>query len=76
MSEGLTILEVRNICAGYGRSQVLFDVTLCAPRSGGVAILGRNGAGKSTLLQTIIGEITPMSGTIRFDGPDATGEGT
>ena len=76
MSEGLTILEVRNICAGYGRSQVLFDVTLCAPRSGGVAILGRNGAGKSTLLKTIIGEITPMSGTIRFDGTDATGEGT
>jgi branched-chain amino acid transport system ATP-binding protein len=76
VSEGLTILEVRNICAGYGRSQVLFDVTLCAPRSGGVAILGRNGAGKSTLLKTIIGEITPMSGTIRFDGTDATGEGT
>ena len=76
MSEGPTILDVRNICAGYGRSQVLFDVTLCAPRSGGVAILGRNGAGKSTLLKTLIGEIRPISGTIRFDGTDSTGEPT
>jgi branched-chain amino acid transport system ATP-binding protein len=69
-------LDVRNICAGYGRSQVLFDVTLCAHLSGGVAILGRNGAGKSTLLKTLIGEITPISGTIRFDGVDSTGEPT
>ena len=76
MSEGPTILDARNICAGYGRSQVLFDVTLCAPRSGGVAILGRNGAGKSTLLKTLIGEIRPISGTIRFDGTDLTGEPT
>ena len=76
MSEGPTILDARNICAGYGRSQVLFDVTLCAPRSGGVAILGRNGAGKSTLLKTLIGEIRPISGTIRFDGTDSTGEPT
>jgi branched-chain amino acid transport system ATP-binding protein len=76
VSEGRTILDARNICAGYGRSQVLFDVTLCAPRSGGVAILGRNGAGKSTLLKTLIGEIRPISGTIRFDGTDSTGEPT
>ena len=76
MSEGPTILDARNICAGYGRSQVLFDVTLCAPRSGGVAILGRNGAGKSTLLKTLIGEIRPITGTIRFDGTDSTGEPT
>jgi branched-chain amino acid transport system ATP-binding protein len=76
VSEGTTILDVRNICAGYGRSQVLFDVTLGARRSGGVSILGRNGAGKSTLLKTLIGEIRPISGTIWFDGTDATGERT
>jgi branched-chain amino acid transport system ATP-binding protein len=75
VSEALTILDVRDICAGYGRSQVLFEVTLCARRSGGVAILGRNGAGKSTLLKTLIGEIRPMSGTIWFDGTDSTSEG-
>jgi branched-chain amino acid transport system ATP-binding protein len=76
VSEGLTILEVRDLCAGYGHSQVLFGVTLRAGRSGGVAILGRNGAGKSTLLKTLIGEIRPISGTIWFDGTDSTGERT
>ena len=74
MSDGRAFLDVRNICAGYGRSQVLFDLTLGARRSGGVAILGRNGAGKSTLLKTLIGEIRPMSGMIWFDGADSTGE--
>ncbi|NEV80824.1 ABC transporter ATP-binding protein, partial [Rhodopseudomonas sp. BR0C11] len=37
-------LDVRDLDAGYGRSQVLFGVSLTAPWRGGVAILGRNGA--------------------------------
>ncbi len=37
-----------------------------------MAILGRNGAGKSTLLQTLMGEITPDTGTISFAGQDVT----
>jgi len=76
VSERPPILEVRDLCAGYGRSQVLFDVSLAAGGTGGVAILGRNGAGKSTLLKTLIGELRPMRGTIRFAGADSTGEGT
>lgn len=67
MSDGPSLLEVQHLNAGYGRSQVLFDLTMLAPRRGAVAILGRNGAGKSTLLKTIAGEIGPISGTIRFD---------
>jgi len=41
----------------YGRSQVLFGVTLNVPWRGGVAILGRNGAGKTTLMKAIVGEL-------------------
>jgi branched-chain amino acid transport system ATP-binding protein len=67
---------VNTLSAGYGRSQVLFDVSLSAPRAGGVAILGRNGAGKTTLLKTLIGEIRPIAGAIRFDGVDANEHGT
>jgi urea transport system ATP-binding protein len=65
-------LQVRELCASYGRSQVLFDVTLVAPRHGAVAVLGRNGAGKTTLLKTIVGEITPRGGTIAMDLHDIT----
>ena len=74
MSEPL--LSVDRLSAGYGRSQVLFDVAMTAPGTGGVAILGRNGAGKTTLLKTLAGEITPMGGGITFDGKNCDGEGT
>ena len=76
MSESAPILEVRGLAAGYGRSRVLFDVGLSAPRAGAGAILGRNGAGKTTLLKTLIGELRPLAGTIRFDGRDAGEHGT
>jgi branched-chain amino acid transport system ATP-binding protein len=67
VSDRPSLLDVRDLNAGYGHSQVLFDLTMLAPARGAVAILGRNGAGKSTLLKTIAGEIDPISGVIRFD---------
>ena len=63
-------LEVHGLCAAYGRSQVLFDVSLAAPRQGAVAVLGRNGAGKTTLLKTIVGELRARAGGVSFDGRD------
>jgi branched-chain amino acid transport system ATP-binding protein len=67
-----TFLQVRELCVSYGRSQVLFDVTLAAPRHGAVAVLGRNGAGKTTLLKTIVGELAADSGSIAFNLHDIT----
>ena len=71
MSEA-AILQVRDLCASYDRSQVLFGISVTAPRRGAVAVLGRNGAGKTTLLKTIVGEIAAGGGDIVFDGRDAT----
>ena len=65
------ILQVNDLCAGYGRSQVLFGLTMVTRATGAVAILGRNGAGKTTLLKTLAGEISPTSGSIYFDGQPA-----
>ncbi len=67
------LLKVGGLCSGYGRSQVLFDISMEAARQGGIAILGRNGVGKTTLLKTLIGELKPMRGSIHFDGAPATG---
>jgi branched-chain amino acid transport system ATP-binding protein len=67
-----TFFQVRELCVSYGRSQVLFDLTLRAPRYGAVAVLGRNGAGKTTLLKTIVGELAADSGTIALDRRDIT----
>jgi branched-chain amino acid transport system ATP-binding protein len=70
------LLIVTKLNAGYGRSQVLFDMRINAPAQGAVAVLGRNGAGKSTLLKTIAGELPPMSGSIMLDGSNASSEST
>jgi len=65
-------LTVSDLCSGYGRSQVLFDIALTVPRTGAVAVLGRNGAGKTTLLKTVIGEIAATGGGISLEGKDIT----
>ena len=63
-------LSVTNLDAGYGRSQVLFGVTLDVPWRGGVAVLGRNGAGKTTLMKAIVGELPARGGGVSFDARD------
>jgi len=68
VSDPALLLEVDGLCSGYGRSQALFGISLKIPPIGATAVLGRNGAGKSTLLKTLFGELTPMAGTIRFEG--------
>ncbi|MFN5714109.1 MAG: ATP-binding cassette domain-containing protein, partial [Bradyrhizobium sp.] len=67
-----TFLDIRHLDAGYGRSQVLFDVNIGIPWRGGVAVLGRNGAGKTTLMKTIVGELASSQGELSFDGRDIT----
>jgi branched-chain amino acid transport system ATP-binding protein len=61
-------LEISHVDAGYGRSQVLFDVNVSIPWRGGVAVLGRNGAGKTTLMKAIVGELALTGGDMIFDG--------
>jgi len=63
-------LEISHVDAGYGRSQVLFDVNVSIPWRGGVAVLGRNGAGKTTLMKAIVGELPLTNGEMKFDGRD------
>lgn len=71
MSKNRNLLEIKNLTSGYGRSQVLFDLSMDVPEIGGIAIFGRNGVGKTTLLKSIVGEgITQKSGSIEIDGED------
>jgi branched-chain amino acid transport system ATP-binding protein len=63
-------LNVIDLDGGYGRSQVLFGVSLEVPWRGCVAILGRNGAGKTTLMKTLIGELPLIGGSVRLDARD------
>jgi branched-chain amino acid transport system ATP-binding protein len=67
------VLTVDKILGGYGRHNVLREVSLTVPRSSVVALLGANGAGKTTLLKTVSGLLNPTSGRIRLAGEDVTG---
>jgi len=63
-----SLLEVRELSAGYGETQVLRGVNLSVNAGEIVAVLGSNGVGKSTLNRTISGIVRARAGTIRFDG--------
>ena len=77
MSDEKSILKIEGLDAGYGISQVLFDISLNFNAIGATAILGMNGAGKTTLLKTIVGEIIgQIMELIQFDGENSTTENT
>jgi len=68
-----TILEVHQLVAGYGKSEVLHGVSLEVLAGGIVTMVGANGAGKSTLLRSIFGLTDIHSGVIKFKGTVITG---
>lgn len=70
----MSLLEVRGLCAGYGRGQVLHDVDLDVEENQIVALVGPNGAGKSTLLRAISGMIPTTAGTTTYAGAELTGK--
>ncbi len=67
-----SMLEIKGVTAGYGRTMVLFDVDVAIPVGGGAAVMGHNGAGKTTLLRVAVGLIPVKSGTVLLDGEDVT----
>ncbi|MFR9777031.1 ABC transporter ATP-binding protein [Micromonospora sp. MS34] len=62
------MLEVRNLSAGYGRVQVLWDVDLQVREREIVALVGPNGAGKTTLLRALSGMAEIREGAVEFRG--------
>jgi branched-chain amino acid transport system ATP-binding protein len=62
------MLEIRDLVAGYGATQVLRGVSLDVGAGEIVAVLGANGAGKTTLNRAISGLIPAKGGRIAFEG--------
>src|SRR6187397_2487101 len=69
----MPLLEASGLNSYYGDSHILFDVSLRVERSEVVALLGRNGAGKSTTLKSLMGVVTPASGSVKLDGVEMAG---
>ncbi len=62
------MLELKNINAGYGTFQALFDVSLSIQAGEAVAVIGPNGAGKTTLLRVISRLIEASAGDMHMEG--------
>jgi len=66
------MLSVQGLQAGYGHSQVLFDVSLEVNRGELVTLMGRNGMGKTTSIKTIMGLVPARGGEVVIMGKPAT----
>ncbi len=69
---GGPLLSCRGVDVAYDKVQLLFGVDVDIHQGEIVALLGTNGAGKSTLLKAVSGLVTPIAGTITFEGRDIT----
>ena len=64
-----TILELKNITAGYETVPVLKNVNLKVEEQDFIGIIGPNGGGKTTLLKVILGLLKPFSGEVEYYAP-------
>ena len=62
------LLEVKDLHAGYGASEVLFGVDFQVAEGEVVTLLGKNGMGKTTTVRSILGLNRPSSGSVIFRG--------
>lgn len=63
----MSLLRIDNIQTGYGKKQVLFDISLQVEQGESVLLAGSNGSGKSTLLKAIYGLLPLWAGNIYYD---------
>lgn len=66
------LLRLDGVNTFYGTSQALFDVNLEVGEGEIVCLLGGNASGKSTTMKTILGLVTPQTGTVSLGGVDVT----
>jgi len=68
----MAILKVRDVTAGYGEVQILWETSLTLEEGKLTSLVGTNGAGKTTLLRTVMGLTRPWKGSVWFNGEDVT----
>ena len=61
------MIELQDLCAGYGKRQILHGISLSIHSGELLSVIGPNGSGKSTLLKAIVGILSPEAGEVRID---------
>ena len=66
------LLEAVNVAKAFGSFRAVAGADLTVAEGEVIGLIGPNGAGKSTFFNCLSGDMTPTSGSIRFDGVDVT----
>lgn len=62
------MISFKNISVSFGSTQALKNISLSIHKNQAVALLGLSGCGKSTLMKSLVGLVSPSSGSIYWDG--------
>jgi len=66
-------LALDKINTFYGEIHILKGLSLSIEKGEIATLLGRNGAGKTTTVKTIMGILSPQSGTVTLKGESIAG---
>lgn len=69
----MTILSVRDMKKSYGAIQAVGGISFDVKPGEILGVIGPNGSGKTTLFNSILGQIKPDSGHVKFEGKDISG---
>lgn len=67
------MLRLENVHASYGSIKALKGVSITVNQGEIATVIGANGAGKSTTLRVITGLMSPVAGTVNFEGRNIGG---
>jgi branched-chain amino acid transport system ATP-binding protein len=67
------LLDITGLRVAYGKIEAVKGISFTVEEGQIVTLIGTNGAGKTTTLRTLSGLLTPLAGSIRFDGRPLTG---
>ena len=73
MEQAEYIIKIENLFSGYGKKEILHEISIESKVGEVTTLIGRNGVGKTTLLKTIMGFLNPRRGRIFFQGVDISG---
>ncbi len=69
----MELLKIKNLSSGYGKKQVLYDVSFEVNKGEIVLLTGGNGSGKSTILKCIYGLLPLWKGETYFEDEKISG---
>ena len=62
------MIDIKKLTAGYGKGEILKELSLSLEKGKLTSIIGPNGSGKSTLLKSVVGILPLRNGEILIDG--------